>query len=259
MLIKGINTKHVLLMFSIIKLFTINKKCKIWSWQSVIFITVPWQLILPRAPTTPQPRAWIWPTVLPTSDWKPKNTAWTRYPLSTEAGSRAVKDSQNNPNVPAPKTIVFCPPVCVLLVSIKKRKQRRTTSRYQTFLKPLIYIKPSCSWYAGKLHVGKLSFGKHKMESFLCSHSLWQREHGQPVWRPWLTIDFFLETSADHRDLMTSAESIYYNLADIWGVFRISPWFLIGTRKYALRPQIGIWIFWLLGNRVKFGFPVTGL
>ncbi len=99
-----------------------------------------------------------------------------------------------------------------------------------------------------KMTCGKIQFWKAQNGNFLCSHSLWQHECGHPVWRPWLTIDCFLETVADHRDLMTAVESIYYNLVDIWEVFRISPWFLLGTHKYALRPQIGIWIFWLFGT-----------
>lgn len=100
----------------------------------------------------------------------------------------------------------------------------------------------------GKMTCGKIQFWKMQNGNFLCSHSLWQPECGHPVWRPRLTIDRFLQTVADHRDLMTSVESIYYNLVDIWEVFRISPCFLLGTHKYALSPQIGIWIFWLFGT-----------
>lgn len=135
---------------------------------------------------------------------------------------------------------------CTLIHQGKEAKEN--FFKVQSFPKPMIYIRLSCSWYVGKWHVGKFSFGKHKMESFSVHTHCGSMSVVIPVWRPWLTIDCFLETVANHRDLMTSAESINYNLVDIREVFRISPWFFLGTHKYALRPQSGIWIFWLFGT-----------
>lgn len=106
----------------------------------------------------------------------------------------------------------------------------------------------------GKMTCGKIQFWEAQNGNFLCSHSLWQQECGHPVWRPWLTIDCFLETVADHRDLMTSAESIYYTLVDIWEVFRISP--LISPWNSEICTEATNWhldilIIW---SRVKSGF-----
>ncbi len=155
--------------------------------------------------------------------------------------------SENNPDVPtkpAPYYWLNCCFQSSYMCFTRIHPEKEATENFfkvQSFPKPMIYISLSCSW-----HVGKFTFGKHKMETFSV-HTHCGSMSGHPVWRPWLTIACFLETVSDHRDLMTSVESIFYNLVDIWEVFRISPWFLLGTHNYALRPQIGIWTFWLFG------------
>lgn len=55
---------------------------------------------------------------------------------------------------------------------------------------------------------------------------------------------------------MTSAESIYYNLVDIWEVFRISPRFLLGTHNCteATNWDLDILIIW---NSLKFGYLIN--
>lgn len=46
--------------------------------------SVPWQPTRPPALTPTRPREWTWPTASPTCGSKPKSTAWTRCPQSTE-------------------------------------------------------------------------------------------------------------------------------------------------------------------------------
>lgn len=46
--------------------------------------SAPWQPTRPPAPTPTRPREWTWPTASPTCGSKPKSTAWTRCPQSTE-------------------------------------------------------------------------------------------------------------------------------------------------------------------------------
>lgn len=140
------------------------------------FLTAPWQLIHHRALTTTQPRAWIWPTVSPTWDWRPKNTAWTRYPPSTDADSRAVRDSEphvreqfQSPNKTGPLLLtymLFSVTLYVFYSYPSILQGNENFSKVQSFPKPMIYIRLSCSWHVGKWHVGKFSFGKHKMETF---------------------------------------------------------------------------------------------
>lgn len=45
---------------------------------------VPWPPTHLPAPTPTRPREWTWPTALPTCGSKPRSTAWTRCPRSTE-------------------------------------------------------------------------------------------------------------------------------------------------------------------------------
>lgn len=217
-----------------------NEKCELSSWQPEFSLTAQWQLIPHHALTTTQPRAWIWPTVSPTWDWRPKNTAWTRYPPSTEVDSRAVRDSERS-QCPH-KTginVVFCPPICVLLLSINSTRKRELLqgtelSRTNDLHKTVMF------WACGKIQFWKAQNGNFSL--FALTVAAW-------VWSSRMkTVAYYRFLSRDRRDLMTSAESIYYNLVDIWEVFRISPRFLLGTHNHALRPQIGIWIFWLFGT-----------
>lgn len=47
-------------------------------------LSAPWPPTRPPAPTPTRPREWTWPTASPTCGLKPRSTAWTRCPRSTE-------------------------------------------------------------------------------------------------------------------------------------------------------------------------------
>lgn len=149
------------------ELFIIKEKCEISSWQLNPFPTAPWQLILHHVLPITQPRAWIWPTVSPTWDWRPKNTAWTRYPPSTEEDSRAVRDScqRTIPMYYWHNCCFLSSYMCFTLIH-REKEAKENFFKVQSFPKPMIYIRLSCSWRVRKWHVGKFSFGKHKMETF---------------------------------------------------------------------------------------------
>lgn len=51
-------------------------------------LSAPWPPTRPPAPTPTRPREWTWPTASPTCGSKPRSTAWTRCPRSTERRGR---------------------------------------------------------------------------------------------------------------------------------------------------------------------------
>lgn len=51
-------------------------------------LAAPWPPTRPPAPTPTRPREWTWPTASPTCGSKPRSTAWTRCPRSTERRRR---------------------------------------------------------------------------------------------------------------------------------------------------------------------------
>lgn len=51
-------------------------------------LPAPWRPTLPPAPTPTRPKEWTWPTASQTCGSKPRSTAWTRCPRSTESRRR---------------------------------------------------------------------------------------------------------------------------------------------------------------------------
>ncbi len=77
--------------------------------------------------------------------------------------------SENNPNVLLTQLLFLSSYMCFTLIH-REKEAKENFFKVQSFPKPMIYIRLSCSWRVRKWHVGKFSFGKHKMETF-CVHT----------------------------------------------------------------------------------------